>query len=66
MIDPKSCGAKSPVGEFGWDGAAGAYTFIDPINHLCCFYGMQVLGNDRAFNVVHPRMRDLIYEMVGL
>jgi len=66
MIDPESCGAKSPVGEFGWDGAAGAYTFIDPVNHIACFLGMQVLGNSRVYNEVHPRMRDLIYEMLGL
>ena len=65
MIDPESCGAKSPVGEFGWDGAAGAYTFIDPVNHIACFLGMQVLSNSRIYNEVHPRMRDLIYEMLG-
>lgn len=66
MIAPESCGAKSPVGEFGWDGAAGAYTFIDPVNHIACFLGMQVLGNNRVYDEVHPGVRDLIYEMLGL
>ncbi len=66
MIYPESCGAKSPVGEFGWDGAAGAYTFIDPLNHIACFLGMQVLGNNRVYDEVHPRVRDLIYEMLGI
>jgi CubicO group peptidase (beta-lactamase class C family) len=66
MMNPEESGAKSPVGEFGWDGAAGAYTFMDPVNHLACFLGMQVMNNNRVYRDVHPRMRDLIYETLGL
>lgn len=66
MIDPASCGAKSPVGEFGWDGAAGAYVLIDTTNRLACFMGMQVLDNDRAFREFHPAVRDTVYEILGL
>lgn len=29
--------SKSPVGEFGWDGAAGAFSLVDPVNHVSIF-----------------------------
>lgn len=66
MMDPSSCGARSPVGEFGWDGAAGAYVLIDTVNRLAVFMGLQVLGNDRAFREFHPAVRDTVYEMLRL
>jgi len=66
MMDPAGSGARSPVGEFGWDGAAGAYVLIDTTNRLAIFMGMQVLGNDRAFREFHPAVRDTIYETLGL
>lgn len=54
--------AQSPVGEFGWDGAAGAYALIDPQNHVCMFYAQQVLGMSKAYSEIHPTIRDLAYE----
>ena len=53
---------QAPVGEFGWDGAAGAFAVIDPINHVAITYVMHVLGFGTAYSVIHPRMRDLVYE----
>ena len=35
-------GGAGAVGEFGWDGAAGAWTMIDPHNHISAFFGMHV------------------------
>ena len=31
-----------PVGEFGWDGAAGSYLMADPVNRTSVFIGMNV------------------------
>ena len=57
----QSDGSHSPVGEFGWDGAAGAYCIADPKNQLSAFYVQHVLDMGPVFEVIHPRLRDLIY-----
>ncbi len=57
--------AKSPVGEFGWDGAACAYTLIDPKNRLSAFFGMQVRGCGYGYDVIHPTLRDMIYDSLN-
>ncbi len=58
--------AKSPVGEFGWDGAAGAYCLIDPENSLCAVYMQHVLSHAAAFEFIHPTIRDLVYDGMNL
>lgn len=58
--------SRSPIGEFGWDGAAGAWVLIDPEHHVAAFYAQHVLGCSRAFHEFHPAMRDLIYEALDL
>ena len=55
-------GGGGPVGEFGWDGAAGAWAMIDPKNHLSAFFGMHVLNYGYNYDVIHPTIRSLIYE----
>ena len=62
LIDGAS--SKSPVGEFGWDGAAGAYALIDPINHISIFYAHEILGMLAAYSEIHPTIRDFVYEAV--
>ena len=52
---------RSPVGEYGWDGAAGAYALIDPFNHVSVFYAHHILNFGEVYNVIHPRVRDLVY-----
>ena len=54
--------SRSPLGEFGWDGAAGAWLMADPDHHLAAFYAQHVLCCGRAFDEFHPAIRDLIYE----
>ncbi|MBR6452312.1 MAG: beta-lactamase family protein [Lachnospiraceae bacterium] len=54
--------AKSPVGEFGWDGAAGAFVLMDTENKLSVFYAEHVLGYPYNYDVIHPTLRDLVYE----
>ncbi|MEX1377248.1 MAG: serine hydrolase domain-containing protein [Eubacteriales bacterium] len=58
--------SKSPIGEFGWDGAAGAYVLIDPINNISIYYAQQVLGCLSAYYTIHPKIRDLTYEALGI
>ena len=52
----------SPVGEFGWDGAAGAYAMVDPVNHVSIFFAIHVHNFMDSYMVVHPRVRDLVYK----
>jgi CubicO group peptidase (beta-lactamase class C family) len=53
--------SQSPVGEFGWDGAAGAYFLADPANKVSIFYLQHVLGYGDQFTVIHPMLRDMVY-----
>lgn len=63
MVDKKISGAKSPIGEFGWDGAAGAYVLIDVENQIGIFYAQQIRGKGKVMaGEIHPRIRDLVYE----
>lgn len=54
--------SRSPLGEFGWDGAAGAYALVDPKNKISLFYVHEILGMLAAYSEIHPTIRDLIYE----
>lgn len=58
---PEVSGGLSPVGEFGWDGAAASYVMIDPINRVSAFFCTFVHGCGYGYNFVHPRLRDLVY-----
>ena len=58
-------GGKGQVGEFGWDGAAGAWVMIDPVNHLSAFYAQHVRSCGFAYDTIHPTIRSLIYEELG-
>jgi CubicO group peptidase (beta-lactamase class C family) len=66
LIEKEKSGARSPLGEFGWDGAAGAFALIDTENNLALFYAQHVLNCGYAYDVIHPKVRDLTYEMLGL
>jgi CubicO group peptidase (beta-lactamase class C family) len=66
LVDKEISGARSPLGEFGWDGAAGAYALIDVENHLAIFYAQHVNGCSYAYGVVHPKIRNLAYEMLEI
>lgn len=57
--------SKSPVGEFGWDGAAGAYVLVDPIHHVSIFYAQHIAGFPKVYSEIHPKLRDLAYECIG-
>lgn len=59
-------GGRSPLGEFGWDGAAGSYFLVDPKNSLSIVYAQHVMGCIEAFDNIHPTVRDLVYEGMNL
>lgn len=54
--------SKSPLGEFGWDGAAGAYAVIDPVHHISIFYVQHIMGFPVVYSEIHPAVRDLVYD----
>ena len=54
--------SRSPIGEFGWDGAAGAYVLIDPIHQISIFYAQHIVGFPKVYSEIHPVIRDLVYE----
>lgn len=58
-------GTGVPVGEFGWDGAAGAYVLIDTANRLALFYAQQVCNSRISYQEVHPSLRDTLYRCLG-
>ncbi|HEX2945877.1 MAG TPA: serine hydrolase domain-containing protein [Clostridia bacterium] len=66
LIEREKSGVRSPIGEFGWDGAAGAYAMIDLKHRLAVFYIQHVRNCGYVYDVIHPRVRDLTYEMLGI
>lgn len=60
MIDKAKSGSLGPVGEFGWDGAAGVYMLIDPENRLAVFYMQHMLNGQHPY--IHPRLRNIVYQ----
>lgn len=63
-MNPTLSHSLSPVGEFGWDGACGAYVMIDPENQLSIFYVQQVGSCSYAYFRAHPTIRDLAYKEI--
>ena len=60
LIRPED--SPTPQGEFGWDSAGGAYSLVDPVNHISIFYAQEILGMIRSYSEIHPALRNLIYE----
>lgn len=59
-------GAPSSIGEFGWDGAAGADLLVDPEHRLSMVYVQHVLNWPSMLGTVHLQIRDILYPMLGL
>ncbi len=64
MLHPERVGAKSPIGEFGWDGAAGSTMLLDPDNEIGLVYMTQVFGSNYSYFEFFPKLRDLTYEII--
>jgi len=66
MTNPELHFAKSPVGEFGWDGAAGSYSLMDTDHELAIFYVQHVRKCLVSYDHIHPMLRDMTYMALGL
>lgn len=55
-------GQKSPLGEFGWDGAAGSYILMDAENAISIVFTTQLLNWPSLLGTYHAPIRDLTYE----
>jgi CubicO group peptidase (beta-lactamase class C family) len=58
-ISKVDSGMLSPLGEFGWSGAAGCLAIIDPDSQLTVMYAQHLLNNQEAY--VHPRLKNIVY-----
>lgn len=57
-IDKTKSGSLSPIGEFGWDGAAGAFSMVDTKNKLSLTYFQHVHNWDLR---IQNEMRNTLY-----
>ncbi len=64
-MDPLRSLSLSPVGEFGWDGAAAAFVMVDPVNHIALYFGTHMMNCNYAYHVIHPTLRNLTYECLS-
>lgn len=58
-VSPARSGSLSPLGEFGWSGAAGCLAIMDPASGLTVMYAQHLLNNQEPY--VHRRLRNVIY-----
>lgn len=54
-----------PEGEFGWDGAAGTYLMVDPVNKISVVIGMHLRGWPEVFTDEHLNLVRCAYEDLG-
>lgn len=65
LVD-KSKGQRSPLGEFGWDGADGAFLIVDPVNHLSFAFVQHIRGWPALMGEFYAPIRDEVYDVLGL
>ena len=57
-VDKADSGSLSPLGEFGWDGAAGSFSMVDTKNKLSFTYFQHIHGWDIR---IQTEMRNALY-----
>lgn len=62
-IDKTVSGSLSPIGEFGWDGAAGAFSMVDTKNKLSLTYFQHMHAWDLN---IQNEMRNALYECIKI
>lgn len=60
-INPEKSGSISPIGEFGWDGAAGAFSLVDVENKLSLTYFQEVMGWEIS---LQNEIREALYKCI--
>ena len=63
-VNPVRSLSRSSIGEFGWDGAQAAFTMVDRKTHTALYFGTQVANCTIAPTVLHPVLRNLVFEML--
>ena len=63
-LDPVVSMSKSSVGEFGWDGAAGALSVIDPTKQIAIYLGTHVKGCQYIYHQIHPKIINMVVEAI--
>lgn len=58
-VSKAESGSLSPLGEFGWSGAAGSFAIVDPESQLTVMFAQHLLNNPESY--VHPRLRNVVY-----
>ena len=61
-VRTKALDCGIPVGEFGWDGAAGSYVLVDTDNGISITMGMNIMNWPVVFKGEHLAIAKLIYE----
>lgn len=65
LDDPEKAGLKGPaVGEFGWDGWAGTYVSIDPVNKIVFMYFVNATNGNREYQM--KVLKNALYDCLGL
>ncbi|MBQ8281229.1 MAG: serine hydrolase [Lachnospiraceae bacterium] len=65
LDNPEKAGLKGPaVGEFGWDGWAGTYVSIDPVNKIVFIYFINVTNGNREYQM--KVLKNALYECLDL
>ncbi len=62
-IDKTKSGSLSPLGEFGWDGAAGSFSMVDTKNNLSITFFQQIHNWNWR---IQTEMRNLLYSSLEL
>ena len=62
-IDKTKSGSLSPIGEFGWDGAAGAFSLVDTKNKLSMAYFQEMHGWELRWQY---ELRNVLYSCLEL
>lgn len=65
LVD-KSQGQPSPLGEFGWDGAAGSYELCDCENGVSIAFITHVSGWTAIRPVFHAPLRNAVYQALRI
>lgn len=60
-VDKAQSGSLSPIGEFGWDGAAGAFSLVDTQNKLSLTYFQHIHGWDIR---IQSEIRNALYRCI--
>ena len=63
-MDPTVSFSKASVGEFGWDGAAGAFSMVDAEKNIALYFGVHIFGFTYGYKVIHPLLRNLAIEAI--